>query len=52
MRFTPRPTLSSCQRRFALHAKAAESATSMVSIQVGFIAVGFSGRECQGADSR
>src|SRR5688572_10652255 len=40
-RFSLRPTLSSCQRRFALQANAAQAAARRVSIMVGFIACAF-----------
>src|SRR5687768_9274464 len=40
-RFSLRPTLSSCQRRFALQANAAQADTRRVSIMVGFIECAF-----------
>src|SRR5689334_4929301 len=40
-RFSLRPTLSSCHRRFALQANAAQADTRRVSIMVGFIGCAF-----------
>jgi hypothetical protein len=41
VRSSLRPTLRSCQRRFALQAKAAQADTRRVSIMIGFIESAF-----------